>query len=1157
MYKMFEKHNNKQRKQKQIQQPSRALSVGLIQNEEPDRTYYITSTIENIGHFLFSQTQELYKAISLAFSADSLDWRNFKRYAWPVVSSGIALFFGELLTRGISQYQTDSEDYDFVYKFILGAAILSCSALNRITDKHFKSTAAFSAAVASEVVGIVYMYYSVFTGTQRLTSEQFSEDYSLIASIGTSALFTPSGIAFFAQIAQKQLLKWQHNRGAQRSDTATIPSGLTPVGNFYFQLGHIMARELMPIPRLFQLGLIAENIRQGEGALRQFRNVPALIADLTPATIRESLAQQAMIQDDYEYNHKEYQVLKFTPQGAHFVTVLGYLLRTGDLVFCNEAVDLASVKISGELVALKQGEQGQFLKELGQQKFSVNLKAQNGEDVWIEHRSKMAWDSPHKTVSLRLVRDGKQPGVMVGDKLNLFGANNFFIQIKPADEFLSNNDIHKVAVINQIIGDRKRKSVYHSLMASAALAVCTQQDLRLLPAEMSKYTFNVFQAMIPFSEQFLREMVNGQLLKRLNKNLRDRPLETIDALRVVDLCHALSGYYRDRFPKGVAIISDKTGTLTTNGMNVLGLWTTSMSAQIQHLVKEKDPRLLPDGTQLSEVFELFCQAYTNNPKEMEPEEDAILQLLNSLFHQTSNLQVAVLGNNHFRKNISLNESEKEIETFHLGLYRNFGGRLTLVRDGSSHRLVFCGIPKASAFNNTSLLRDYYSMNTRTGVLSRDWCIARTELNEKQFKQLQEYFDQDNKKGIESFLMENPLLLETMQHHGTFIIDNPIKKGAEQFISSCRSIQVPVFVATGDTTKAAENIANVLCPEYAKKISILRAEHIESDNIRLDEEHIPAESTVIFSGINSAVLAAFHKLLARDKSARPVIIFAEMSTEGKGILARFLKDNQFFIVANGDGSNDVLMMKEAHTVIAHCAEDNSLAPGVGSFADLTDVQLRRLLCSDKSFYELFDIADPRSIFIQLFAETANSQEKGMLALTLKSWKINFELMRNVLGTESVKEMYQQHWFSVGFDLTWLWIAYYEIMQSVGLPMDNQNISASGLISNFMGLAMMVAIVESLSNYLAFGESTNLITMFSMLMLLPIILKSVFSSFQAVQDRIYPESPNIVELDEEEQPVEPQSQPQSWWGSIRSFFHNSRNARTLTHEEEHLLNYEMKH
>ncbi len=1124
MCNMLAKYNKKQQDQKRKTQPSRALSVGLIQNEEPDRSYYISSTLENISHFIFSQTQQLYKAITIAFSMDSVDWSSFKRYAWPVVTSGIALVAGEFLTRGMSQYQTDSDEYDYVYKFIIGAAILSCSALHRVTDKRFESTAAFSTAVASEIVAITYMFSSVFTGTQRLTDERFSDDYSLIASIGTSAIFVPSGISYLTQELQKHLLKWQHNRGAQRSDTATISSGLTPVANFYFQLGHIMARELMPIPRLFQLGLIADNILYSQQPMKQFRNVPALLADLTPAIIRESLIQQAKIQRDYACNHKKYQVLKFTPSGSHFVTIPGYQLRTGDLVFCNENIDLSSITISGELIALKRNEQKQFIDEFEQQKFSVNLKAQNGEDVWIEHCSKVEWSSPYKTVNLHLVRDGKQPGVMVDDKLNLFGADNFFIQIKPAEEFLSNNDIRKEAVINQVIAERKRKSVFHSLLASTALAVSTQRDMRLLPVEISRYSFNLCQAMIPFSENFLREMVNGQLLKKLNKNLSDKPFETIDALRIVDLCHALSGYYRDRFSQGVAIISDKTGTLTTNGMDVLGLWTKAMPADIQHLLKEKEGGLLPSGMQLFEIFETFCQVYTNNTKEMEPEEHAILQLLHSLINQKSNLQVTVLGNNHFRKHISLLESEKEIETFHLGLFRNFGGRLTLVRDKDHYYLAFCGIPKATVFNNTSLFDDYYTMQMRTGVLSRDWCIARTELTKKQFTQLQEYFEQDNKKAIESFLSNDSELLQHLKHQGTFIINNPIKKGADKFISQCRSIRVPVFVATGDTTKAAENIAHVLCPDYAQKIISFRAEQMDNiHSLQLDEEHIPAESTVIFSGINSAVLAVLQKLLSRERSARPVVIFAEMSTEGKGILARFLKDNQFFIVANGDGSNDVLMMKEAHTVIAHCADDGSLAAGVGALSDLMDVQLRRLLGSNDSFYELFDIANP--------------QEKATLALALKSSKMSFELAPSILGHKAVKEMYQQHWFSVGFDLTWLWIAFYEIMQNTELPMDNQNVSASSFITQSMGIAMMVALFESLVNYSFFGESTNLTTMMLMLILLPLVLKSVFSSFQAVQERIYP-AVEIVEVDDEDEILEAVPRQKSWWGSVSSFFNKPR-------------------
>lgn len=1128
---MLSKYNEKQQNPK----PSRALSVGLIQNEEPDRGYYISSTLDHIGQFIFSQTQELYKAVTLAFSMESVDWSSFKRYAWPVVTSGLALVAGEFLTTRMSQYLTGSADYDYMYKFIIGAAVLSCSALHRITDKRFESTAAFSAAVASEIVAITYMFSSVFSGTQQLTEDLFSDDYSLIASLGTSVILMPSAISYLTQTLQKQLLKWQHNRGAQRSDTASISSGLTPVANFYFQLGHLIARELMPIPRLFQLGLIADNILYAQQPMKQFRNLPALLADLTPAIIRESLVQKAKIQRDYEHNHKQYQVLKLTDNGSHFVTTLGYQLRTGDLVFCNEAIDLLSISISGELIALKRNEQEQFIEEFEQQKFSVNLKAQNGEDVWIEHYSKKSFDSQYKTINLHLVRDGKQPGVMVDDKLNLLGADNFFIQIKPAEEFLSNNDMRKEAVINQIIGERKRKSVFHSLLLSTALAVTTQRDMRLLPAEISRYSFNLCQTMIPFSENFLREMVNGKLLTKLNKNLGDKPFETISVLRIVDLCHALSGYYQERFPQGVAIISDKTGTLTTNGMDVLGLWTATMPVDMQHLLKEKECSLFPSGMQLHEVFETFCQVYTNNTKEMEPEEHAILQLLHSLMNQQSNLQVTVLGNNHFRKHISLQESEKEIETFHLGLFRNFGGRLTLVRDDERYYLAFCGIPKDIVFKKMPLFDNYYTMKTRTGVLSRDWCIAQTELSQNQFTQLQEYFEQDNNKEIESFLRSEPDLLQNLKHQGTFIIDNPIKKGADKFISLCRSIQVPVFVATGDTTKAAENIAHVLCPDYAQNIIRLRAEQMDNmDSSLLDEEHIPAESTVIFSGINSSILSVLKHLLSREKADRPVVIFAEMSTEGKGTLARFLKDNQFFIVANGDGSNDVLMMKEAHMVIAHCADDGSLASGVEDLSDLSDLQLGRLLDSDDSFYKLFDIAHPRSKFMQLFAESANSQEKPTFALALKSSKMSFELAPSILGREAVKEMYQQHWFSVGFDLTWLWIAFYEIMQSAELPMDNQNISASSLITQTMGIAMMIGLVESLFNYSFFGESTNLITMMLMLIALPLVLKSVFSSFQAVQERIYP----AVEVDDEGEVLDPVSHQKPWWGSVSSFFSRPR-------------------
>lgn len=185
------------------------------------------------------------------------------------------------------------------------------------------------------------------------------------------------------------------------------------------------------------------------------------------------------------------------------------------------------------------------------------------------------------------VRDGKQAGVLVGDKLNTYGQDNIFIQIKPEKELLLNSNYEKKAYINELIAKRKQRNVLYSILGSIIMAAFLQRDITQIPAETLRLMFTLFQTMIPFSEAFLRETVNSRLMKKLNSNLGDQPFETIDALRIVDLCNALGGYYREQFANGVAIISDKTGTLTTTRMDVLGLWTSDMPSEVQHLLKEK------------------------------------------------------------------------------------------------------------------------------------------------------------------------------------------------------------------------------------------------------------------------------------------------------------------------------------------------------------------------------------------------------------------------------------------------------------------------------------------------------------------------------------------------------------------------------------------
>lgn len=1099
---------------------SRALSTRFVQNIEPDRTYYLRSTIQGAGNFIYSRIAELYNSLSMTFSLDSFDFSTVKKYLWPMVSSGFALTVGEYVTKGLSHYTTGTDDYDFMYKFVLGSAILTYCALHRITERQFKSTAELSAAVASEVVAITYLYSSVYNGSKLLLNDMMAEDYSIVASLGTSALLAPSGISYLVQKLQELLVRSQYGQGAQRSDTAVISSGLTPVSNLYFQLNHFLVSELMISSRTFQLGLISHNMLHAERIVQKFRNLPALLADVAPSTIRTLLAQQEKLQRDSEYNFTLHKVLRFSSQGAVFADIPRYKLRTGDLVFCDKSIDLSSVPVSGELIALERGTDGQFLEKPEQRKFSVNLKAQNGEDVWIEHHSKAEFTSPYQKIDLHAVRDGKQAGVLVGDKLNLYGNDNFFIQVKPEKELVLSSNYEKKSVINQIISDRKQKSVLYSILASIIMAGPLKRDITLLPAEAIRLMFTLFQTMIPFSEAFLRDTVNSRLMKTLNSNLDDKPFETIDALRIVDLCNALGGYYRDRFPQGVAIISDKTGTLTTTKMDVLGLWTEGMPAEVQKVLKERDDLLLPEQDQIRQSFEVFANAYTNNKKELEPEEFAILELFSHLLKNDQCLQVTTLGNNHFKKIISQVTADKEVETFHLGLYRTFGGRLTLVDEGENKYFVFCGVPKQEAFLGTQLLRTYSAMQSRTGVLSRDWCIGRTALSEKQFEVLKELFSIDDKKGIETYILRNRDLVENLVHQGTFIIDNPVKKGAELFIGQCRKIQVPVFVATGDTTKAAENIVRVLCPENAKNIITIRSEKIEDGGEQyLDEQECPEDAAVIFAGVNPNILKVFKKLLSRDKAKQPVIIFSEMSTEGKGILARFLKDNQFFLVANGDGSNDVLMMKNSDMVIAHYSDEGTFAPGVDSLSNLSEEQLRRLFGSQESFYRLFDIHLPDSLFMKAFTPLANSQEKPSEALAAKSGKMSFELAHAV-GATQVREMYQQHWFSVGFDLSWLWIAFYEIINSTSLPMDNQHIGSSSLISNTMGIAIAIGVFQAIANYTLFDESTNLMTMLLMLMILPIVLKSIFSGFGMVREQLYPK-PEITEVEPEENIEPPRS------------------------------------
>lgn len=1102
------------------------ISFASVQNRQPDRTYFMRKLGKDASHFLAEAADEFYFSLRTTLSIKELSRNNFNQYIWPVFSSGAALAVGELAADGLNlafpEHEEVNERLRILLGLFLGLSILSYSAMQRLTDKRPKTLAQLSAAVASEVFAVISLYWSTFRGSQIILQKYMSETTSLISSLGLSTLVVPETLAYLAQKIQEKLIKREYELGAQRSDTAVMPSGLTPVANIFFQGNNFVGEEIATLSRFFQLGLISENVLHAaisDGSLaaqrlHEFRNLPALAIDTGPQVVKRLLEQQAKIKTDYEYNTAKQKVLRFTTQGPLFVYIERCQLRNGDLVACdkNFNFDLDAVPVSGEVVSFANNKDGNPIPQFVSKKISINLKAHNGEDVWIESTTSIEIPDKIRKVDLHLIHNGKQAGVIAGARLNLNSNENCYIHIQDQTERTFSSNYEKKAVINQIVSDQKQRLVIYSMVLAAGMAALQAGSIANFPSTALNWLFNLTQMMIPFSETFLREMVNSRLMKDINRNLGDTPMETIDALRVVDFFNALSGYYKNRFAQGVAIVSDKTGTLTTAKMKVLGCWTVGMAKHVQDILQE-DAVLLPEESEKQLIsYEVFAEAFTHSKKELEPEEFAILDMFKEQINIDDYLKnIVILGNNHFKKTIALKDGEKSVETFHLGLYRSLGGRLTLVDEGEQKYLVFCGVPKADKFNGTPLLHDYAAMDVRTGVLSRDWCVARASLSDEQFKKLKELFISNNKNEIDLLLCKSPEILRALTHYGTFLIDNPVKKGVEQFISNCRHVNVPVFIATGDTAKSAENIAKVLCAENIEQIITIH----QSNLVAWQDKVFPANATIIFAGINPETLALFQKILEIDIHHRPVVIFSEMSTENKGVLARHLKDHGFFVAANGDGTNDVAMMREAHMVIAHVTDDGIYAPGVKQYANLSDSQLSGLLESQesqKSFYELFDIHEPKSLLMHLFAPLANSQEKPVVSMSGKSVKISWALMA-ALGFP-VHDISGLHWFGVIYDLVWLLFSFMAINASTNLPMDNRSLDESNFPNHCLVFALAMAVFQAVAAYEISGESTNFTWMVLTLAMLPIILRSMFAGFGHVQEEEFDSSSRFEELPDDD-------------------------------------------
>jgi Ca2+-transporting ATPase len=1070
----------------------RPFTAKTIRARDADRFAYLKTLLEKY-------TQHLIETLYLTFSIDKIKFDKLVNSIFPLSLAFLSYSVSEYFTKQISANLTGCEDYNFIIKLISSSAVIYVAAKHDLSRSHTDSH--FTLKAAAELLAIGNFYSASFAGSQKFLAPWMNNAYAFLLSCVNSGIILPTAISAVVQRMQQNEFKNDYIDGSQRMESALVTRGMTPAANIFFQVYSILRQEFT-FSRKFQIGLIADNIIDGTHISERLRNLPSLGIDLVPQVLRKLFIEQRKLIEDYQKNNRSLSVLDKLNLTASFKEVKLHELKKGDLVWCGKNIDVRSVPVSGELHAFERDSKGDFMltRPLNSEAY-VNLKTYTGENFWIKQFPKPLDLNCYADIDQKRIQKREQAGILVGAELDLLGKeNDFFIRVGKKNETLTTQPYEKKSVINDVINYYKKEKIIIAVSASLLCGLFIKQPESNYLQVSSKLLFSLFQMIIPFSESFLREAVNSYLLKNINFHLPENPMEMLDVLRLTDFWHANSGYYAKRFPKGTIIISDKTGTLTTTEMKTLGVWTEEMPEEVKLTKSEYLPKKYYN---LIEAFEVFCAAYTFSKKELEPEEHSILNFFKQTFGDSQCLEVKALDSNHFQKSLRSTAGTKKLETYHLGLFHFLGGRITLVKDKTHYFIVFCGIPNVATWQSHPLNAMYTKMQARVGVLSRDWCVGKAYISEALFKKLLNYHETENITGIADEF--NNILLSTFRHYGTFLVDNPVKKGVQNFIRTCHNVDVPVIVATGDTPKAALNIIKVLCPEQK-----------------------PLVNSYIFTGFDHATQEQLIEILQTKKN--PMIVCASMTTSDKGRLAIFLKNHGYFIVANGDGTNDTAMMRVADFVMAHCSPNGDFAPGVAQFVNLSDTQLQTLNKSPHSFYDLFDIDQAEnSQFILPFIKMANAQEMVSIALNFKSIKMFLEFAK-AFGISTVTNGWQQLSI-IAYDLIWLAISFYSILDNAELPSNNQNLEQSFFATKCMYATVALAAVQAFISYELDDKTTDITLMVIQLAILPMFLKSFFRGYAAVQQEL----PALTRAEK----AKLESKPPASFLSKLNFFENRKN------------------
>jgi P-type Ca2+ transporter type 2C len=987
------------------------------------------------------------------------------------------------------QYLSEKPHFEGI-KFLSSLCFMGYLFSYKITEKHEQTVCVkviLSACTLFTFISLHKTFYdtaslysdrvlSSFERENYITHES-RDNFNILLSLIASFALLPKLVLLYEKFirSQKEKLEQRFGLKTQNSALAKLTSGATKEASLILNIYDHFTEKLHDPSRLFQYFIVSMNVLRDTQAidpalgqilpkkglsytLNKTRNCWLLLIDSIAKAKADLEMRSIQLTHDTAINSETYNVIRY---GKVLPNVKRFELQVGDLISLDQAIDKTTdptsghirekAKLCGYILALK--------KEDKDRNIAISLIELNGENhpVIIKPSTDIKTKKDCHPIDLFCIPQAA--AILPGTEFISFDtekheakASGLYLQIAKPQGVKEAVSI-KTPLSTRNIKQLKDRLIYQTLFLSVISAL-PLMNFKMMPLSVRKFiqfygtefidkftqVFSETQQMIPLVSEMALEMVNSSLIKPLNQHLSCK-ISVNQALLISDLFEALS-------QKSVRILSDKTGTVTETFMRV--------------------KNLIPSGS-MQELALAFATTFSD--QKTEAEENEIKKYLET----SHNIVIEADPNGpygFFEKHISFDEGLRlSFNTKRLGLFTEFGGQFTLrEREDLPPTLVFCGIPKERSgddlfFEGSTLMAHYKGYeahqvemaHTRMDSLTRDWCIAEVELTSEDHTALLEALACKHLHVMKALFQK---LAKDFQFLGIFQIDNPIKKEAASTIKAWQKASIDFTLITGDTKNAAKMIAYKL---YGSSL-----DHVIKASLwpLLPKQEDYSSYSVIFTELSEASLSIYEQILQLG-SKKPWIIFAQMKDADKKRIADHAKAKNAFVVASGDGCNDIMMFNSSHLAIASSQSDGSFARGVEEVSSISDIQIKELMQNkDASLYELFDIhLGKDSVFLKHFARFANTQPKVITSLLGKSLK-SMAIPR-LLG-KYTREIPGQFGMLLAYDAAFLGSVYHKVLECAHVPLIKEPIHKSKLPYAVLITAVALAALESLHCYVSYDR-----------------------------------------------------------------------------------------